>query len=280
LCARSDRVGTELARKAVCRLRMYVYGPSESRIEQINNSTGTVTYLHHDQQGSTRLITGSTGKVEGKCSYAAYGTPTCEGTSTTPLGYDGQYTSTDTGLIYLRNRVYDPMTAQFLTRDPAVAITQAPYNYADDNPVNDQDRTGLEEETLYCSLICVSAPGGSSGPGQPVQEIIEKNWHEFEGGAEVIGKEVGSIWNEITGGGGDLPKREEADEKTHGKIPSHPPTGATREELEETLEDLEPSMPIREGELEERGEHGKHRRRLEEERKLRRQIEETLGCGS
>lgn len=41
-------------------------------IEQIN-SGGTVIYLHHDQQGSTRLITGSTGKSEGKCTYSAYG---------------------------------------------------------------------------------------------------------------------------------------------------------------------------------------------------------------
>jgi len=56
------------------------------RIEQINNSSGAVQYLHHDQQGSTRLITGSTGKVEGKCIYSAYGTPACEGSTSTPLG--------------------------------------------------------------------------------------------------------------------------------------------------------------------------------------------------
>jgi uncharacterized protein RhaS with RHS repeats len=68
-------------------------------------------YLHHDQQGSTRLITSSTGKVEWKCSYSPYGTPTCEGTATTPLGYDGQYSSSDTGLIYLRSRV----TASWVT---------------------------------------------------------------------------------------------------------------------------------------------------------------------
>src|SRR5580658_2644511 len=103
--------------------------------EQINNSTGTVSYLHHDQQGSTRLLTGSTGTVTGKCSYAAYGAPTCEGTATTPLGYDAQYTSPDTGLIYMRARVYDPATAQFLSVDPAEPITRAPYNYAGDNPL-------------------------------------------------------------------------------------------------------------------------------------------------
>jgi hypothetical protein len=61
----------------------YVYGRGEMSVEQINNTTGAVEYLHHDQQDSTRLLTGATGKVEGKCSYSAYGVPTCEGTATT-----------------------------------------------------------------------------------------------------------------------------------------------------------------------------------------------------
>jgi RHS repeat-associated protein len=121
----------------------YIYGPAGLPIEQINNSTGAVTYLHHDQAGSTRLLTGSTGTVTGKCTYNAYGVATCEGTSTTPLGYDGQYTSSDTGLIYLRNRTYDPSTAQFLTRDPLAALSGEPYSYAGDNPVNASDPTGL-----------------------------------------------------------------------------------------------------------------------------------------
>jgi len=102
----------------------YIYGPGGLPVEQIS-SGGTVTYLHHDQQGSTRLLTGSTGTVTGKCTYSAYGTPTCEGT-TTPLGYDGQYTSSDTGLIYMRARVYDPATAQFLTVDPVAGLTLSP----------------------------------------------------------------------------------------------------------------------------------------------------------
>jgi hypothetical protein len=63
-------------------------------VEQINNTTGTVEYLHHDQAGSTRLLTGSTGKAEGSYSYSPYGTPEHTGTATTSLGWDGQYTST------------------------------------------------------------------------------------------------------------------------------------------------------------------------------------------
>ncbi len=121
----------------------YIYGPAGRPIEQVNNSTGAITYLHHDQQGSTRLLTGATGTVGGTCSYSPYGTPTCEGATRTPLGYDAEYTSPDTGLVYMRNRVYDPATAQFVSGDPLTAITWEPYSYAWDNPVNNTDPSGL-----------------------------------------------------------------------------------------------------------------------------------------
>jgi RHS repeat-associated protein len=120
----------------------YIYGSGGLPIEQIS-SGGTVTYLHHDQQGSTRLLTGSSGTVTGKCTYGAYGAPTCEGTASTPLGYDAQYTNTDTGLIYLRAREYDPATAQFLSVDPLETVTREPYSYADDNPGGMADPSGL-----------------------------------------------------------------------------------------------------------------------------------------
>jgi RHS repeat-associated protein len=140
----------------------YIQGPGGLPIEQISNG-GTVTYLHHDQAGSTRLLTGSTGTVTGKCTYGAYGTSTCEGTTTTPLGYDGQYTSSDTGLIYMRARVYDPATAQFLTVDPLGATTRAPYYYAGDNPLNQADPAGL--------VASASGPCGF-GPG-PGEEVLK-----------------------------------------------------------------------------------------------------------
>jgi len=142
----------------------YIYGPNDKPIEQIN-SENHPQYLHHDQQDSTRMLTSATGTVEATYTYTPYGTlSSSTGTATTPLGYDGQYTSSDTGLVYLRNRVYDPSTAQFLTVDPAMGVTRAPYNYAADNPVNEQDRTGLEEEG-YCvyPVGCVSGPGGGGG---------------------------------------------------------------------------------------------------------------------
>jgi RHS repeat-associated protein len=81
--------------------------------------------------------------------YGPDGLPTCEGTTTTPLGYDAQYTSADTGLLYMRARTYDPATAQFLTRDPWVALTGEPYSYASDNPLTWADPTGR------CGVVCI-----------------------------------------------------------------------------------------------------------------------------
>jgi RHS repeat-associated protein len=162
-----------------------MYGPSRTTIEQIS-SGGTVTYLHHGQAGSTRLLTGSMGTVTGKCSYSAYGTPTCEGTATTPLGYDSQYTSSDTGLIYLRNRVYDPATAQFLTVDPAVSITRAPYNYGGNNPVNHGDPTGLSSE----GVEGVPCYWPVCGPPPPAVEGLQHGLENAEHGIE-------SLWNSV-----------------------------------------------------------------------------------
>ncbi len=137
----------------------YIDGPGDVPVEQISGAE-TPTYLHHDQQGSIRLLTGSAGTVTGKCTYNAYGAPTCEGASTTPLGFDGQYTSSDTGLIYLQARVYDPATAQFLTIDPMVSLTQQPYAYVGDNPLNLADPNGFEAVPLPAPVAggCAAAP--------------------------------------------------------------------------------------------------------------------------
>jgi RHS repeat-associated protein len=126
-----------------------------------------VSYVHHDQQGSTRLITSSTGEVVGKCSYSDYGSPSCEGSETTPLGYDGQYTSADTGLVYLRARTYDPATAQFVTVDPFAAISGERYSYAEDDPIDKNDPSGR------CGIVCaVGVVAGGVALATGVGEVV------------------------------------------------------------------------------------------------------------
>jgi RHS repeat-associated protein len=123
-------------------INSYIYGPEGLPFEQIN-SKEEASYLHHDQQGSTRLITNASGETKGTYTYTPYGAVEGHtGTATTPLGYDGQYTSSDTGLIYLRARVYDPTTAQFMSVDPLAGATGETYGYATGNPTNAGDPSG------------------------------------------------------------------------------------------------------------------------------------------
>lgn len=122
----------------------YISGPYGLPLEQITAS-GRVLYYHHDQLGSTRLLTTSKGTVAATYTYDAYGNPTVKtGGVTTPFGYAGQYTDAESGLQYLRARYYDPSTGQFLSRDPLVALTQSAYGYGGGDPLDTVDQSGLE----------------------------------------------------------------------------------------------------------------------------------------
>ncbi|WP_328299176.1 DUF6531 domain-containing protein [Streptomyces sp. NBC_00435] len=119
----------------------YLYGPDQLPVEQIA-ATGTQWYFH-DQIGSTRALTDATGAVGCTYGYTPFGTVSGHtGTVTTPLQYTGQYTDTETGLLYLRARYYDPSTAQFLTVDPMVSRTLSAYGYSWSNPLNYSDPSG------------------------------------------------------------------------------------------------------------------------------------------
>jgi RHS repeat-associated protein len=121
----------------------YLYDDTGHPLEQLT-TTGTALYYQADQYGSTRLLTDSTGAVAATYTYDAYGTLTGHtGTADTVLRWNGQQQDPDTGLYYLRNRYYDPITTQFLTRDPLATITRALYNYAANDPLNRMDPLGL-----------------------------------------------------------------------------------------------------------------------------------------
>ncbi len=146
----------------------YVYGPEGLPIEQI--ASETPTWLHHDQQGSTRLLTSQAGTASGAYTFTPYGeTESHTGSATSNLLFDGQYTSSDTGLIYLRARVYDPTTAQFMSVDPLVASTGEAYGYAGEDPVNGGDPGGM------CGCFEGGEPGALQPPTIP-DDVAQKLW--------------------------------------------------------------------------------------------------------
>ncbi len=141
----------------------YITGPGGLPIEQIT-AAGTVRYFSQDQLGSTTALTDALGVTVQSYGYDPYGqltsaTPTIEN----PFRYAGQYTDDATGFQYLRARYYDPTTGQFLSRDPLESSTLQPYSYADNNPTNATDPTGM----LSLSDISDAAAGvldaGSGG---------------------------------------------------------------------------------------------------------------------
>lgn len=139
----------------------YIYGPSGRPLEQITG--GTPTYLLGDQQDSTRLLTDNSGTTVGRYSYDAWGNRTSHaGSATTDLQYDGQYTDSESGLIYLRARYYDPATGQFMTRDPLGAQTHSPYGYAADDPVNAADPTGELSWVTVSGIVGVGVVAGGA----------------------------------------------------------------------------------------------------------------------
>jgi RHS repeat-associated protein len=138
-----------------------------------------VRYYHQDHHGSTRALTNQTGAIVAKYTYDAYGNPTSPPTSVeNPFGYDGQQTDPETGLQYLRARHYDPTTAQFLTRDPIADQTRTPYTYANNNPTNHSDPTGLLPD-LTPQFVDDGAgylADGAEAVGQGAVTIGEYGW--------------------------------------------------------------------------------------------------------
>ena len=177
----------------------YLYGPGGAPIAQIKTD-GTTTYLHADQLGSTRLITGADGKVAATYSYSPHGqTITKTGTAQTPLQWAGQYHDAQTGLYYMRARYYDSTTAQFLTRDPLISITGAAYKYASNNPTNFSDPTGLDPFFGALGAAIGAVAGGVVGAvGYIVDTQIsgaDFSWQELAG--STVGGVVGGA---ISGG--------------------------------------------------------------------------------
>jgi RHS repeat-associated protein len=138
----------------------FVTGPGGLPLEQVNG--GQAFYFLSDQLGSTRALADGAGAIVATYTYNAYGaTTTTTGSASTPLRFAGQYLDTESGLYYLRARLYDPATAQFFTRDPLAPLTKQPYVYAGDDPLNATDPSGW-----FVGGICFSFAAGFFAGGQ------------------------------------------------------------------------------------------------------------------
>ena len=113
-------------------------------------------FLHHDHLGSATLATDDEGHVVGERDYYPTGTPRAEHGHVDLYGFTGQELDESTGLIHFAHRYLDPVTARWVSPDPAYRMPDAKqlaskresgsrYAYVENNFVNAVDPTGLRK---------------------------------------------------------------------------------------------------------------------------------------
>lgn len=103
-------------------------------------------YSHTDALGSPVAHTNWYAQVVDRTRYEPYGA-TAAGTNPAGLGFTGHVNDTDTGLVYMQQRYYDPLAGRFLSVDPVTTDARTGdhfgrYVYAYNNPYKYVDPDG------------------------------------------------------------------------------------------------------------------------------------------
>ncbi|HSW66305.1 MAG TPA: RHS repeat-associated core domain-containing protein [Bacillota bacterium] len=134
----------------------YVYGLDQ--ISQGGPNTTDRQYYLTDGLGNVRYLTSGTGTTLNTYATDTYGSnQTTTGTASNNYIYQDEQKDSESGLTYLRARYYDPTTGRFTSQDPLSGTLENPasqngYNYANNDPVNLSDPSGMS------SLTLISAP--------------------------------------------------------------------------------------------------------------------------
>jgi RHS repeat-associated protein len=130
-----------------------------------------VFYPLLDHKGSVRAMVNQTGTITLRQSYDPWGkVRSQDGNDAPSLGWDGERSSCQDGLTWLRARHYSPTLGRFLQRDSYAGVPTAPqslnrYAGMEGNPVNGSDPSGHELITLGIigtTALVVSYVGGGA----------------------------------------------------------------------------------------------------------------------
>ncbi|MBI4436635.1 MAG: hypothetical protein HY590_04405 [Candidatus Omnitrophica bacterium] len=110
-------------------------------------------FYHQNPLQHVEAITDASGVVAERYDYDAYGSAVVS--TTTPTGnryrFTGQRSDPESGLLYFKNRYYEPSTGRFLQRDPEGMWQDSVnygngYTYVGNNPQNNTDTLGLKSK--------------------------------------------------------------------------------------------------------------------------------------
>jgi RHS repeat-associated protein len=147
-------------------------------------ASGATRYFHLDALGSTRVLTNSSQTLTDLYLYDAWGVPLVTiGATTNPfrwVGGVGYYHDTDTGLYYVRARIYASGLTRWMSKDPRRRLAlRRPYCYVLNSPTVFIDATGSERMRPNNPIDPatgipwdVSWPGGTASPAlEPANEL-------------------------------------------------------------------------------------------------------------
>jgi RHS repeat-associated protein len=139
-----------------------------------------VQYFHHDRLGSVTEMTQDNGVAAELYQYDAWGV------STATMGRDNEFRfasgrqDKDTGLIRMGARSLDPSLGRFISADPKIARPERqldlnPYVYAQDDPINSTDTTGMQvdedDETQKVNAELVTSDSQRSTSEENVNNV-------------------------------------------------------------------------------------------------------------
>ncbi len=116
---------------------------------RLTGGVWTPSYYHFDRIGSTRALTSSSGSITDTYFYEAFGTSLGgSGSTVNPFQFIGQlgyYRDAASGLYYVRDRVYDPVTGRWVSRDRIgfASGDPNPHRYVWNNPTFYIDPSGM-----------------------------------------------------------------------------------------------------------------------------------------
>jgi RHS repeat-associated protein len=150
----------------------YVYLHNHVLAEVIGAS---VVYAHTDGLGSPVAQTSSTGSVLNRTRYEPYGYIAAG--SPRKIGFTGHVNDSETGLIYMQQRYYDPIAGRLLSVDPVMADEENGtsfnrYSYVNNNPLTYVDPNGREAEPIVVEIKGKREPRRPPAPSvQPEPKV-------------------------------------------------------------------------------------------------------------